>query len=103
MELNALRRSLRPSDNSDFWLQILPTDLLLLERVADGRLTAAEQDTIVQGYITTWQHVGTVRELSSVREQLDFLIAVLEDVPQQAVLLDALKSMLQRLEQAKKN
>lgn len=104
LDFDALRRSLPPADSSKFWLQILPADLQLLEAVANGKLTAKEQDAIVQGYIDIWNHVGTDRELSSVRDQLRFLINIVEDseleqTQSRTALLKDLKAISQRLEQ----
>lgn len=107
-KLDDLRRSLPPADSSKFWLQILPADLQLLEAVANGKLTAEEQDAIVKGYIDIWNHVGTDRELSSVRDQLKFLINILEDpeldqIQSRTALLKDMKAISQRLEQIGQN
>jgi hypothetical protein len=74
-----LRRSLRPASSSDFWQLVLPADLTLLELVANGALTAAEQEAVVQAYLAAWNHTGTGREMSSVVDQLAFLIDMLDD------------------------
>jgi hypothetical protein len=108
LDFNALRRSLPPDATSDFWQQILPADLAMLEGAANGRLTTEEQDAIVAGYIDIWNHVGTAREASSVLDQLTFLINMLDDqdlsqTPQRTALVEGLRDMRQRLAEATKN
>jgi tetratricopeptide (TPR) repeat protein len=107
-DFGGLRRSLHPASSSDFWQLILPADLVLLELVANGTLTPAEQEAAVQAYLAAWNHTGTGREMSSVVDQLAFLIDMLEDpdLPANAKrikLLADLKSLRRQLELALQN
>jgi CHAT domain-containing protein len=103
LDLTEIRRSLRPVTAEDFWLRVLPADLTLLELVAKGNLTEKDQESVIADYLTVWRHTGSGREMSSIVEQIGFLIAMLDDpvLPEDGrrnAVLAALQAVRQRLE-----
>jgi hypothetical protein len=102
LDLSEIRRSLRPVNTEDFWLRVLPVDLDLLELVAKGALTRPHQESVIADYLAVWGHTGSGREMSSIVEQIGFLIAMLDDqvLPEdgrRSELLAALQAVRQGL------
>ena len=57
-------------------------DALLLTAIADGEMSAKEEDEIVEAYLEPWRRGGSRLKLSSVTEQLAFLAAMLQEGPE---------------------
>ena len=99
-----LRKLPPANDCSEFWQQILPADLVLLERVVDGAVSEGDQREILEAYLRVWRHTGSRRELSSLLTHVSFLIDMLAD--QTAVkrkprpLLDQLQNLRRLIEQS---
>ena len=92
-------RQLLTTDVQDFWLQIMPADLALLESVADGELDPVDSARVKEMYLGIWRHTGSGREASSVLEQFQFLIDMLDDSRQAKVkpLIESLKLLQQEI------
>lgn len=105
LDLTEIRQSLPPMNGGDFWRLVLPVDLTLLELLADGALTEPDQEKVIADYLAVWRHTGSGREMSSVLEQMGFLINMLDDpaLPEnrrRSALLEALKAVRQQLDHA---
>ena len=98
----SFRKLSLPPGKDDFWLQALPADLVLLERVSDRTITDQDQDEIVDAYLRVWHHIGSKRELSSILDQLAFFIEMLGDAAKvgkaQETRLEKLQALRDRLE-----
>jgi hypothetical protein len=100
LDVKPLLSSLQPAATDDFWRRVLPADLEVLKRVADGQLTDVDIRAIVAAYKAVWKDTGSQRELASICEQIDFLIGMLETVPELAELCAGLKSLKRDLKTA---
>ena len=65
--------------NPGFWTGVAKGDALVVRRMLALDLGAEAQAEILDIYLTAWRRGGSRLKLSSVREQLDFLIDVLGD------------------------
>lgn len=100
LDVKPLLSSLQPAATDDFWRRVLPADLEVLKRVADGQLTVPDLGIIVKAYKAVWKDTGSQRELASICEQIDFLIKMLKTVPGLAGLCAGLESLKRDLKTA---
>ena len=90
-------------DSADFWAGVAVGDALLLAAIADGEISAKEEDEIVKAYLEPWRRGGSRLKLSSVTEQLEFLAAMLQEGPEatgnaRRALIEALDRIRGRIE-----
>ncbi|MBC7208270.1 MAG: hypothetical protein H5U27_17400, partial [Methyloversatilis sp.] len=69
-----VQRDAAAHPHPDFWSTAVVGDCELLCALLDGRLTAAEQASIVGAYRAAFARGGSARERASVLDQVDFLI-----------------------------
>ncbi len=79
-QLQAVRESAR---EEDFWGWLREAECALIEGLAQGDL-AAHSAAIIDGYTDAIKRAASPRETRSVRENLELLIAALDDAPKHA-------------------
>lgn len=68
----AAKACLAAEDGEDFWQLIEAADVRMMAAMAEGSISADDEDEILRAYLTAWKHVGSPRMLMSVIEQLVF-------------------------------
>ena len=63
----------------NYWDAGVQPDCLLLEKMADGKITPKEEGEIIEATLAARRRDGSPRELRSVREQMDFFCKVIDE------------------------
>jgi CHAT domain-containing protein/pimeloyl-ACP methyl ester carboxylesterase len=75
--LETARADLARVEPRDFWQAVMPTELALVEALAEGKL-AGRAAELVASYTAAWRSRGSARELDSVNKNFDFIQSTVE-------------------------